>query len=387
MSRSDVTIRLDTRTGGVREELETIISGIAGLQLLNSNTPAPSDILIHEIGTDLKGEFALIRELAEEGMVGEVFLTAPHPDPQVLIQALRSGAKEFISQPINRDEVERALLQALERRQKEGIRRTPVKRGAIIDVLGSKGGVGATTTAVNLAASLKGLKGDASVALVDMNLLFGEIPLFLDLKPAFSWAEIARNIDRLDASYLMGVLEKHKSGIHVLPPPTKLEGVALANPEVIEKILRLMQEQFDYIVIDSGQSLDPISLKILELSSLVLLLSIPSVPCLINVRRLLETFDTLGYPPESRVRIVMNRDHKKSVISSKEAEEGLQRKISWTIPNDYQTTMSAINQGKLISEISRKCDVSRNYADFAATIAGELGVKPKERSFRPSTKG
>ena len=83
----------------------------------------------------------------------------------------------------------------------------------------------------------------------------------------------------------------------------------------------------------------------------------------------------------------MNRDHKKSVISSKEAEEGLQRKISWTIPNDYQTTMSAINQGKLISEISRKCDVSRNYAAFADSIAGELKGKPKERSFSLSKKG
>jgi pilus assembly protein CpaE len=120
---------------------------------------------------------------------------------------------------------------------------------------------------------------------------------------------------------------------------------------------------------------------VLELADDILLLSILSLPCLINVRKLLETFATLGYPPPERIKVVINRYHKNSVITTKEAEEGIQRKVFWQIPNDYQTTMSAVNQGKLITEVAKRSEVAKSFHDLAVKLDGKQAGKPKEKKF------
>jgi pilus assembly protein CpaE len=134
---------------------------------------------------------------------------------------------------------------------------------------------------------------------------------------------------------------------------------------------------FDYIVIDGGQALDDISLKILEMSDTVLLVAILSLPCLTNVKRLLWIFQKLGYPKQEMIKVVINRHHKKkSVISSKEAEESVNQKIFWFVPNDYPTTMSAINQGKTLSSVAPGAEVSKNVRELASRLL-EKGEKEK----------
>jgi pilus assembly protein CpaE len=127
-----------------------------------------------------------------------------------------------------------------------------------------------------------------------------------------------------------------------------------------------MQNEFDYIVIDSGQSLNELSLKVLELSDTVLINAILSLPCLINVKRLMETFKRLGYPSESNARVIINRYHKNSVISLKEAEKGIEKRIFWQIPNDFHTTISAINQGKTLAAVAHKADITQNIRELVS---------------------
>jgi pilus assembly protein CpaE len=315
-------------------------------------------------------------------MAREIFFTSSRLDPELLLQALRVGAKEFFPQPIKKEEVKAALLQLKERRGKGKFDGEKRKHGKIIDVIGSKGGVGNTTLAVNLAASLIETPGSPLVALIDMNLLFGEIPIFLNIESVFNWGEIARNISRLDATYLMSILSKHSSGIYVLPSPTVLDGVNVANPEIIEKLLGLMRNVFDYIVIDGGQALDDISMKILEMSDMVFLVAILSLPCLTNVKRLLWIFQKLGYPEQEDIKIVINRHSRKlTVITPKEAEESINQKIFWFVPNDYPTTMSAINQGKTLSAVAPGAEVSRNLRELASTFIEKEGKEKEKGGF------
>jgi len=367
MADNPILVRFEMKQPKVKEELEGIISSTEGFQLDNSSSAVSCDLLILEIGEDLKKEFQLAHNLQDSGMAREIFFTSSRLDPELLLQALRVGAKEFFPQPIKKEEVKTALLKLKERRGKgkfDGEKRKDVK---IIDVIGSKGGVGNTTLAVNLAASLIETPGSPLVALIDMNLLFGEIPIFLNIESVFNWGEIARNISRLDATYLMSILSKHSSGVYVLPSPTGLDGVNVANPEIIEKLLGLMRNVFDYIVIDGGQALDDISMKILEMSDMVLLVAILSLPCLTNVKRLLWIFQKLGYPQQEDIKIVINRHHRKlTVITPKEAEESINQKIFWFIPNDYPTTMSAINQGKTLSTVAPGAEVSKNLRELAS---------------------
>ena len=378
MSEKEITVRLELKNESVKGQFERIISSVGGYSFRDSGRNSHCDLLIMEIGMAVNGEFEIVRSLKDSGTVREVFLTSANTQSDVLIDALRSGAKEFFTLPLNENEIISSLLKFRDQTRHVTAIQDTVKRGKIINVIGSKGGVGTTTVAANLAASLNELKEVDSVAVMDMNLIFGEVPLFFDVKTAFNWGEIAKNISRVDATYLMSCLARHPSGVYILPSPTDISGKNNATPDIIAQLMDIMRNEFDFVVIDNGQSLNSLSQKVLELSDMVFVVSILSLPCLINVKRLMETFWNLGYPGEERVRIVMNRFHKNSVLSVKEAEEGLKREISWFIPNDYNTTMSAINQGKMLSSIGKKTEISKNISKLALSLI-DTGEKKKEK--------
>ena len=367
MAKNSIIIRIEVKNPTARKELEEIISLIDGFQLQGPEDPSPFDLLILEIGEELQKEFLVIHSILNRGEVKDIFVTSPRTESEVIIQALRSGVKEFFSQPLKKDEVRAALEKYRDKKIKTSLSRG---RGKIIDLVGSKGGVGTTTIAVNLATSLHELEGSPSVALLDINPLLGELPLFLDIKSFFDWGELVKNINRVDSTFLMSIMAKHSTGIYVLPGATALDGV-IATAEVIEKLLDLLQTTFDYIVIDSGKHLNNTSLKILKNSEKVFIVSILDLPGLANSRRLLKIFQDLGFPKKEQTEIIINRFQKKSLISQEEAEKSLNRKIFWSFPNEYQTTCSAINQGKPLCVLEPRAELTKKFKDLASMISGK----------------
>ena len=368
MAEKIVNVKFFIENLKILEELNALVSSLEGCHVQKLSDRTPCDIFIIETGGNPPQDLQKIASAEKSAAAKEIFLTSPHFKPDFMIQAIRLGVREFFIQPINKEDVERALLKFRDSQEIVVRDSRKIKRGKIIDVIGSKGGIGATTVAVNLAASLIKSKGFPSVALIDMNLLFGEIPIFLNLKSAFNWGEMARNISRADATYLMSILTKHSSGIYVLPSPSAIDGNDVATPEIIAKILEIMAQLFDFIIIDGGQSLDDVSLKILELSDYVFVAAILSLPCLTNVKKLLWTFNSLGFPKSEKVRVLINRYHKKSLISLKEAEKSIEQEIYQLIENDYQTTMSAINQGKTLLAINSRAEITKNFTDLASKL-------------------
>jgi len=369
MTENTVFVRLGIRNEKTRKDLEEVISSVGGFQLQISDDSDPCDLLILETENGTGKDFQLIQDLQASGNAREVFLTSPRLEPDLLLQALRAGVKEFFSQPIKTEEVRTGLLKFRERR---GLQQKEIekKKGKIIHFISSKGGVGTTTIAVNLAASLSESNG-SSVALIDMSLPFGQIPIFLNTESSFNWGEVLRNISRVDETFLMGVLSKHRSGVYVMPSPASLEDVSVETPEMIEKLLSLMRNRFDFILVDGGQRLDDVSLRILQMSDTVFMVTVLNLPCLTNAKKLLWTFQKLGFPPRENIRIIANRYQKKSSISLKEAEEAVSEKIHWLVANDYHLTMSAINQGKTISEVASGSEVGKSLRELAGTFLSQ----------------
>ncbi len=368
MTEHTVSVRLGIKNEKTRKDLEEVILSEEEFRLLRRHDdPGPCDLLILETENDKGEDFQLIQDLHASGKVSEVFLTSPRLEPNLLLQALRAGVKEFFSQPINREEVRTGLLKFKDRRGSLHQKRVEKKKGRIIHFISSKGGVGTTTIAVNLAASLSESNG-SSVALIDMSLPFGQIPIFLNTETSFNWGEVLRNISRVDDTFLMGVLSKHRSGVYIMPSPASLEDVSLETPEMIEKLLSLMRNRFDFILVDGGQRLDDVSLRILQMSDTVFMVTVLNLPCLTNAKKLLWTFQKLGFPLRETIRIIANRYQKKSSISLKEAEEAVSEKIHWLVANDYHLTMSAINQGKTISEVESGSEVGKSLRELADTF-------------------
>jgi pilus assembly protein CpaE len=355
----DISVRLEIKKPVVREEIEKVIFSVKGFTYQRSR--GPCDLGILEI--DEGFEFQQLRSFE----ASSIFLTSDRVDSGLLLQAMKVGIKEFFPQPVKMDDVRNALVKF---REQKGEITSPVKKkGTLIDVIGSKGGVGTTTAAVNLASALVDL--GKQVALVDMNLMFGEVAVLLNMNASFHWGEAVRNISRLDSSYLMGILSKHASGLYVLPSPPELDGFkGSETPAVVDRLLRLMQELFDFVIVDGGHSLDDTSLKGLELADSVFLVTELSLPCLTNVKKLLWTFRHLGYPREENTKVIVTRYHKKSLIQPKDAEESIQKEIHWCIPNDYFAVTSAINQGNTLTAVARNAEISKSLKELALETVG-----------------
>ena len=203
------------------------------------------------------------------------------------------------------------------------------------------------------------------------------------MDPVFDWVEVIKNISRLDKTYLMSILLKHPAGIYVLPAPAKFSGEYSINEQNIEDLFKAMQYIFDYVVVDNGQSFDSIEKTIIRMSDTLLLVTLLSLPCLINTRKLKSTLGRFGYPSEESIKVIVNRYVKSSEISLKDSEESINKKIFCTIPNDYDTTMRAINLGKPILMMDHGSEISNKFMELAYAISGKAGKKKPGLFFKP----
>jgi pilus assembly protein CpaE len=377
MTKKKYSVKIAVRNRTALKDVITVLKVDPELSVVDLKNSEPVDLMIIELddaGPDFLGK---ISALLETGKAKEIFLMAERQDANLLMKLMRLGVKEFLPLPLDREELG-ASIGRFKKRSVDG--KTPTKRnGRVISIVGSKGGVGTTTVAVNLAVSLAGFGQNLSVALFDMNTLFGEIPLFLDLTPKFHWGEITKNVERLDDIFLMDILSKHSSGVHLLPSPSYLNGNNSPSSVVIDRLLGLMRTMFDYIIVDAGQSMEDANLRMLQHSDEVMLVSLLNMPCLSNTNRLMKSLTELGYVSKDQLKVIINRNLKKNEITIKDAESGIDKEIFCVIPNDYRTTMAAINQGKPVQQLAPKSAIAKTFMDMSSSLLPQTEKKKKSR--------
>jgi len=376
---NDVFVKVEIKTSSVRKDIEAIITSFEGIAILRPDDTRRADLLIYELGDQVENDFQLIESLKNVNLVGDVFLTAKNPAPELLMRAIKIGAKEFLSQPVDPNQIKQAF-EVFKKKAQDAKPKETIKFGRIITLLGSKGGVGTTTLAVNLAVEFAAEKRRNTVVLVDMNLLYGEIPLFLEIKPKYNLGEITKHINRLDPTFLMDILSKHHSGVYVLPSESYWREGEKTTPRIMERILTLLKRMFDYVIIDAGTSINDSTVKSFEMSDLIFIVSVLSLPCLANTSKLLTSLHEAGYPQKERIKIIVNRYIKQADLTLKDAADGIKKEIFWTIPNDYKTTMNAINQGLPILSVAPNSPVAKSLQELADNIAGKKEAEKAEKS-------
>lgn len=363
-----ISVRLDIKSAKLLESFQKIIDSLEEVSMIEPQGPELPDVVIFEVGSDFEKGLEPVEIMQHFPSCPEIFLTSSSASSEIMKKALKMGIREFFSEPIKKEEVEIAFA-----RYKENLEHgkpKKVKSGKILSVLGSKGGMGSTTIAVNLAEALS-LTGDSvSIALVDLNLEFGDIPLFLDIEPSHTIAEVSQNLSRLDSVFLMSAMIKHDSGIHILAPPGSPEGAEMVTPDAIKQIFNLMQGMFNYIIVDSNRSLDQNIMIPLGLSEDVFVITQLDLASLKNAKRFVDMCIDMGFDA-SRFKLVINRYDKNADISLDEAEEVLDQKVSWLIPSDYVTVVSSINQGKFFIHTADSSKVTKSFKEMALRIQGK----------------
>jgi pilus assembly protein CpaE len=337
---------------------------------------SPPDVAIVCLDADQNKAVQLIGQVTSEFSELPILAVSGRNDGQAILQALRNGAREFLTAPVQLEE----LLTALKRLSRpsgtpsgDSGPHTPLKNGklesSVIAVLGSTGGVGCTSLAVNLGATLAQDK-DYSVALIDLDLAMGDCDVALDLMGDYTLADVALNIDRLDMAFLKRSLCRHNSGVSLLPHPVQLEDCQLIREEHLQRLINLLRASYSHLVLDLSKSFSPLDVTGLRMADSVLLVAQLDLSSLRNVVRMMLTLgndDTIG----PKVKIILNRIGGESDITIEKAEEIIGKPIFHQIPNDVKVVLDSRNHGVPLVQHAPRSKVQQSIQALTTALTGK----------------
>jgi pilus assembly protein CpaE len=377
------------RSVGVIDASSDFVKGVQGLvrdlgvgEVKHLRSLAEADgflgqgnVAVIVIGPSIDTDEALLlgRRLSDSAAPTSVVLVAESIDADLLRSALRSGLHDVIGAADPSADFVQAVREALEVAEKRRALAEPsppeVGKGKIVSVFSMKGGVGKTVLATNLGVAL----ADAQVkaVLVDLDLQFGDCGIMLGLQPTQTIADSAAAFDRLDTEMLQGQLASHRSGLSVLLAPVQPEQAEKITPARVTRILELLQEMFDIIVLDTSATFDETTLMALDRSDQVYAVTMMDIASIKNTRIALQKLRQLGYSTEM-VEIVLNRADSKVWLVPNEVEQAIGSPVSFRIPSD-RLVPRAVNKGIPVVLDSPRSEVARVFRDIAHSTARALG--------------
>ncbi len=326
------------------------------------------EIGIVAMDSDPEKATRLITEVLAKAPHCTLFVTSSSTDGRLILESMRAGAKEFLTEPLKEED----LVSALNRVKRQGTneQKNSPQGCRVIAVAGATGGVGSSSVAVNLACALASDR-ENSVVLVDLDVALGDCDVFLDTIPEYSLADVAQNVARLDLTLLKKSLTKHSSGVSLLPRPVQLEDVKLITADSLQRVLGLLKTSFSHIVIDLSKSFGELDMQAIYMSDDILMITQLDLPCLRNVVRLMMTFDG-DDSLRNKVRIIVNRvGQDTGQISLKKAQETIGREIYWQIPNDYRVMVEVRNNGVPLVQHAPKAGITASIMQLGDAVCGK----------------
>lgn len=323
----------------------------------------PPDIIL----VDMRDERAAIASLfVLHNVLPEVrlFACSGTNDPQLIIETMHAGAREFLTKPVSARSLAMAIGRYLE--EKERLSKETRTRGRIYSITSAKGGAGATSVAVNVATTLAELP-DARVALIDLNSPVGDAASYLDMKPQFSVSDALAAAPKLDP-VLLETFMTLGHNVAVLPGPKQLKPGPTPLAPSLAKLLRVVSQTYTHTFIDLPASLDQeLFQTATDGSEAVLVVMTPELPALWRTHRLILML--AGYGCGDKVKLILNRDNSREEIDEREIRKALNHPIYWRLPNNYNSAIQAINKGRPIVWVNHS-GLASSYRKLAHDLTG-----------------
>jgi len=326
------------------------------------------------VGVELSADryqegIARIRQFHEQFPHLNLIAASTDSSLETMRGALTAGAADFLTLPVVPSEIHKAFLRLSQARAGGG-----ADAGEIITVFGARGGLGATTLAVNLAVRTAGMTSE-SVAIVDLDLQRGDVAAFLNLTPTQSLAAIAQTYSEVDEMFLEGILTRHVSGVSVLPAPQDIEEADTLGREQVTQALSLLRRTYRYIYVDTPRTLTDATIVAFEQANDILLLTDLSIPGLRAGQRSIDLLGRLDINTD-RVHVLLT-ELGKSGISVDDAATALGKRPMMTIPRDLTAACEAMNAGTPLN--GRDSALGNTIAELVLRLTGKqekAGGKP-----------
>lgn len=371
-------------------EADVEVIGVArtGKEAIQTSQELNPDVVLMDINMpDMDGIAATETIRANQPSV-QVIILSVQSDQNYMRRAMLAGARDFLTKPPMGDELISAIRRAgemaiAEKEKTAQVQAAPVgggiassvagfggPRGKIISVYSPKGGTGCTTLAVNLALSLK--ESDAKVALVDGNLQFGDVAVFVNEQGKNTVVDLTPRADELDAEIVEEVMVKHSStDLHILAAPSRPEYAEKVSSEQFSKVLEYLTHLYEYVIVDTSPTLTDVTLATIDISDIIVLVTTQDIPSIKNCRLFLDLLNNLGIERE-RVMFIMNRFDKKTNITPDRVSDNLKQEVAMVIPMDGATTVKAVNRGVPFVLDNKNQPVSRGVAALAEAVRARV---------------
>ena len=373
-------------------ESDVDVVGVArtGKEAIQLSQDLNPDVVLMDINMpDMDGITATETIRAKQPTVQVVILSV-QGDQNYMRRAMLAGARDFLTKPPMGDELISAIRRAgamaqTERSKSVQVQVAPIPgnpaalmgygapKGKIVTIYSPKGGTGCTTLAVNLALTLN--NEDTRVALVDGNLQFGDVAVFINEQGKNTIIDLAPRAEELDPEIVEEVMLKHAaSGLHVLAAPSRPEYAEKVSSGQFVRVLEYLRQMYAYVIVDTATLLTDVTLSAIDVSDLVVLVTTQDIPSIKNCRLFLDLLQTLGIERD-RILFVMNRYDKRINITPDRVTENLKQEIASVIPLDEQTVTKAVNRGVPFVLESKSQPASRGVFSLAENIRARVAAQ------------
>jgi pilus assembly protein CpaE len=342
---------------------------------IGADTSAPEysnpEVLVLDFGH--RSAFEIMATLKTMPSPPPVIAAHVTADPDVILAAVRAGAREFVSPPIS----SQTFQGALDKIAAERLLTAPANRsGKTIGLLSAQGGCGATMIACHLAAELRRIT-TASVLAADFDPTSGMLGFWLRADPSRSVLDVAKNLSRLDLSLWKGMVHAVQPRLDALTAPVEICLGELPSSNSFSTVLRFARANYDWVVADLGQGLSPLSMALIPELDTLYIVTTPEVAALYQARRAIQKLVSSQLTAE-RPRLVVNRVRAEHAPDSKDMERLFSLPVEAYLPEDYDAVVEAHSEGRLVSPSS---DLGRRLTQLAFKVSGQPAPERRESKF------
>jgi pilus assembly protein CpaE len=379
----------------------TAANGKDGVEQAKKLAP---DIVLMDVNMPIMDGIQATETLAQEVPGSPVIIMSVQGERDYLRRAMQSGAREFLIKPFSGDELIASIRRVYQLEQKkesflakstgattaapaappDGQAARRGEHGQVFFFYSGKGGVGKSLIAANLAVSMAN-ETKGKVALVDLDLQFGDIGVLLNLDHSQGITDLIENIDHMDPDFIREIMVDGY-GIKVLLTPISPELADLVTVDHVRRIFSELRKMFDYIIVDSSAHLGEINLEVLDHADKVVVVTSLSIPAIKNTKLALKIFDSLSISPD-RVVLLLNKSDAHSEFNKESVEANLRFPIAGQIPNDPKLVINSINRGNPFVTTHPESEISQRIRELVAKLLPPAPTAEAEPAEKKPRKG
>lgn len=366
------------------KRIEVIGEGENGEEAVFIAREARPDIILMDINMPVMDGIRATEEITISVPDTAVIIMSVQGEYEYLRKAMSAGAREYLSKPFSSDDLIATIIKTYDteskRRDHSSVPKTSENiKSKVITVFSTKGGVGKTTIASNLAVSIA-RSAKKKVALVDLDLQFGDIAIMLNVSVKDTISDLIKEIHLLDNNLMEDYLVTHFSGVRVLPAPIKPEYAECITSCHVDKIINTLKESYHYIVVDTSASFHETVLASLDMSDKILMVSTLDLPTIKNIKGGLDVMESLHYPKD-KISIILNKASEQYGIKYKDFENTVKHPIWGYVPEDSHTVITSANKGFPFVMTRTETKVAKAILNIANDIVKDKANTKKEGSF------